>query len=191
MIDSILSLPSHYNYCQNQVYFTAFTEGYEYALWETDGTTDGTKVVKSHIALDYEQFQEYYGENFWYYAQMTSFTRFEYKKYVSNDKMYFRAPSEDHGEEVWVSDGTTDGTNMLKDIVVGHESTGFGSYRDFVPFNGKTYFVASDVLDSPGNYELWVTDGSEDGTHILKDITPDGSSFPQALVPLSDRLFFR
>ncbi len=160
------------------------------ALWSTDGTEAGTHIVKQNSFIDFNYYKEAFGENFWYYSYVSSGARFIYQKFVCYDKLYFRATTENSGEEIWISDGTTNGTKVLKDIVAGPEGGGFSGFPDFVPFNGKTHFVASDVLGYPSNYELWVTDGTENGTHVLKDIAPNASSFPDNAVALSDRLLF-
>ena len=149
----------------------------------TDGTESGTQLVKQHSPIDFSLFEAYYGENFWYYFQVNSNARFSWKKMISNDKMYFRQITESNGEEIWVSDGTTDGT---KDIAEGLEDRGSWKFPGFVPFNGKTYFVVN-----AGNFELWSTDGTENGTNILKDIITGGSSSPSNVVALSDRLLFK
>ena len=57
---------------------------------------------------------------------------------------------------------------MVKDIRVG----GVGSFAtDFTEFDGKLYFRADD--GTTGN-ELWVTDGTEGGTMLVKDINVGG-----------------
>jgi|JI8StandDraft_1071087.scaffolds.fasta_scaffold12165_3 ELWxxDGT repeat protein len=86
---------------------------------------------------------------------------------VYQNKIYFRANDGVHGYELWVSDGTTVGTFMLKDIdtLPGRS----GAPRDFFVFQQKLYFQANDSIHGK---ELWVTDGSEAGTHLVKDIWP-------------------
>ena len=49
------------------------------------------------------------------------------------------------------------------------------------------YFRAHD--GSNGN-ELWRSDGTEDGTYLVKDIAPGWeSSYPKQMTPIGDRLF--
>jgi ELWxxDGT repeat protein len=55
---------------------------------------------------------------------------------------------------------------LLKDI---NQSTGPGSAgtQNFVAANGLTFFIA---IDAPHGQELWCTDGTPAGTHIVRDI---------------------
>jgi ELWxxDGT repeat protein len=77
--------------------------------------------------------------------------------------MYFRADDATHGIELWRSDGTFDGTWMVKDLVPG----GNGSHpRHFTAVGDLMFFVAGYEYDRKD--ELWVTDGTSEGTIQLK-----------------------
>lgn len=55
-------------------------------------------------------------------------------------------------------------------------------------FDGRCYFTAYDVIHGR---ELWVTDGTESGTHLVADIWPGwGSSQPRRATVFQDRLVF-
>lgn len=75
-----------------------------------------------------------------------------------NGKFYFTADDKIHGREIWVSDGTENGTVLLKDIRSGSNSS---TPNNFYKFNGFLYFVA--------NQDIWRTDGTEQGTILIKD----------------------
>jgi gliding motility-associated-like protein len=83
-----------------------------------------------------------------------------------NGKVYFGASDGQHGRELWVSDGTVQGTRMVKDINPGAEGT---HPWGFVVLNGMLYFTAYDTVHGK---EFWVTDGTEAGTKLVKDINP-------------------
>lgn len=101
------------------------------------------------------------------------------------DKIYFRGGTDAEGRELWVTDGTVDGTHLLKDINAGIPES---SPNDFAAFGDKLYFAAKTVDDGE---ELWATDGTEEGTVQVMDIRPGtGSSSPGDLVAASDLLFF-
>lgn len=86
---------------------------------------------------------------------------------ISNGNIaYFSARTDSHGEELWVSDGTTSGTRMVKDINSGSKS----SLPTALFFSGNfLYFIATDGIHGK---ELWKTDGTDSGTQIVKDIVP-------------------
>ncbi|WP_312768260.1 ELWxxDGT repeat protein [Epilithonimonas sp.] len=92
------------------------------------------------------------------------------------------------GAELWMTDGTNEGTIIVKDINT-FSATAGSSPSNFVEYNGKVYFSASDGATS--GTELWVTDGTEQGTQMLKDLTPgSGSSFPEKMVVFKNKLYF-
>ncbi|MCD9855174.1 T9SS type A sorting domain-containing protein [Epilithonimonas sp. JDS] len=93
-----------------------------------------------------------------------------------------------NGQELWMSDGTVTGTIEVKDINTATATAGSG-VANFTEYNGKIYFSASDGATSGA--ELWVTDGTEQGTKMLKDILPGSTgSFPEKLVVFKNKLYF-
>ncbi|MCB0697133.1 MAG: T9SS type A sorting domain-containing protein [Chitinophagaceae bacterium] len=98
--------------------------------------------------------------------------------------LYFRAQHSAYGDEPWISDGTVNGTRLLKDIAPGTASS---AAKSFTGYNGKVYFSA---ISTNGD-ELWVTDGNTNGTVLLKDINPgSGSSRPAYFFVSGRKLFF-
>ncbi len=124
-------------------------------LWRTDGTAANTTKVKeinpATIGLDA--------------AVNSSPNNF----YVYNNKLYFTATDGTNGFEPWVSDGTSGGTFMLKNI----NSAGNSNAFEFTAFNGFVYFSADD--NSTNGSELWRTDGTSANTVLVKNINPGGS----------------
>lgn len=180
-------------------------------LWKTDGTGAGTTLVKT--------FSGFVGDvgNFSGQKNMIAF----------NGKLVFVA-DDGQGRELWVSDGTTPGTVLIKDL---DASIASSNPTEFNIVNGRLLFLSSEggvttdgvwetdgttigtqrifngqvnadigtdaaastgvsiVVDSlnlmffsandgvNGN-ELWASDGTSIGTHLVKDINTLGNSEP-------------
>ncbi len=105
--------------------------------------------------------------------------------YIYNDRLYFPAlNSYSSGEELWASDGTSNGTVLVKDI----NPNGGSNPYNFTEFNGKLYFTA--WQDNVG-YELWVTDGTNVGTHLVKNLNHQNGGQPEYLEVLNNQLFLQ
>jgi ELWxxDGT repeat protein len=104
-----------------------------------------------------------------------------------NDKLYFSANDGVNGYELWVSDGTTAGTQLVANI--GPTITLNSSARYFTESNDKLYFAASSIGDD--GYELWITYGTTEGTQLVKDILPGSlGSNPKDLIEFNGELYF-
>ena len=167
------------------LYFVATDGVYGSELWVSDGTEDGTHMVKD-IRLG--ESGSMYGcdemmGNCDEYELLTGY----------NGKAYFFANDGEHGNEPWVTDGTKNGTVMVKDIRPGEDGSSYcydASYGScFREYNELLFFKAN---DGEHGYEVWKTDGTEDGTSMLADIR-DGSdgSNPNNFFVFNDYLYFR
>ncbi len=76
-----------------------------------------------------------------------------------------------YGTELWKSDGTSAGTQMVKDIDTNSNLS--SNPRDLIDVNNTLFFYAD--VDVHG-YELWKSDGTTSGTIMVKDIRPNQSS---------------
>jgi len=94
--------------------------------------------------------------------------------------MYFTAQTDNDGREIWVSNGTENGTYLLKDIFPGRNGSSSKLFNEIsVVFNNSLYFVAN---DGTSNGEIWKTDGTREGTvkvtrfldHAITDLTVVG-----------------
>ena len=153
----------------NKLYFEADDGVHGYELWATDGTTEGTQLVKD-INLGSEG------------TVIENLT-------TSGDRLYFEADDGVHGHELWATDGTTEGTQLVKDINPGDAGSQPGGYEgELTQFNNKLYFEADDGIHG---YELWATDGTTEGTQLVKDINlgSEGTVI-ENLTTSVDRLYF-
>jgi ELWxxDGT repeat protein len=98
-----------------------------------------------------------------------------------------------YGQELWVTDGTPDGTVLVADINPG---AAYSSPSDFVAHGDRLFFAATDT--SHGR-ELWETDGTTEGTRLIADIragSDSGLSFAsnarlfKRVCSFGDRIFF-
>lgn len=104
--------------------------------------------------------------------------------YATSGKVYFSADDGINGRELWITDGTENGTFMVKNIAAGSDGS---SPNNFTEFKNKIYFSADDSVNGT---ELWVTDGTEIGTMMLKDINTSGNSSPSNFYVFNNQLFF-
>ncbi len=89
---------------------------------------------------------------------------------VLNNRLYFTSFDFTYGSELWSTDGTGPGTNIVKNLAPdGGGVYGSGAPPNLIVYNSKIYFVGKDDINGP---ELWVTDGTGTGTKMVKDIYP-------------------
>jgi ELWxxDGT repeat protein len=117
------------------------------------------------------------------------------------NRVIFQANDGVNGTELWITDGTTNGTMMVKNINPGSGSAfpdwfgnpSFPVKLWFVELNGYMYFNANDGVH--GN-ELWRTDGTPANTTIVANINNTGgvngsnSSYPDSLVRIGNYIYF-
>ena len=94
-----------------------------------------------------------------------------------NGTFYFTMNDSVHGFEVWKSNGTDAGTELVKDIyddgtsgLAAPSSAAFGYHL----FNGEVYFSVQN--DGTHGSEIWKTNGTAAGTTMVRDINlePNG-----------------
>ncbi|MCS5649796.1 MAG: hypothetical protein NZ820_10735, partial [Dehalococcoidia bacterium] len=176
--------PSGMTKVNDFAYFTADDGTHGRELWRTDGTEDGTFMVKD-INPD-DDFDAY------------CFT-------ALGDEVLFKADDGTHGEELWKSDGTENGTVLLKDIRIGEGGSTIGcSYnrhtdllgesQGFITFGNSVYFSANNGTWTDENRtgsEMWRSDGTSEGTYLVKDLWPgDGSGLQGNMYVLGNHLYF-
>ena len=128
----------------SKIFFTAATGSLGEELWSTDGTESGTQLVKDINSLS----GCYKSSN---------------PKFLTdvNGTLFFTADDGIHGTQLWKSDGTSNGTVMLKYVYYSASS----SITKLVKFKGKAYFGVKKSGEQ--NFQIWKTDGSEQGTKLV------------------------
>ena len=81
-----------------------------------------------------------------------------------NGTTFFVADTISHGRELWKTDGTTDGTVRLTDLVPG---PGGSAIAELTAVGDTLYFWAFDYSHVT---EIWKTDGTVAGTQVLIDV---------------------
>jgi ELWxxDGT repeat protein len=158
--------PHSFTLCNNKVFFFANNGTTGMEPFVTDGTAAGTVLTKD------------------IYSGSTSSVATTASKpvMVFQNKVYFLAKTLAYGDELWYSDGTAAGTQLLKDINPGAASIVFDAVA--VPNAArisKNHIVHNDSLfisldDGVHGRELWGTNGTTAGTIMLYDftnLTPD------------------
>lgn len=160
------SAPQHFTVANSKLFFLTQDITSIKNLWVTDGTVPGTIMLKPGIG----EFNGY-----------TSFA-------VLNNEIYFRSDDgTGAGNGLWKSDGTAGGTVLVNKNVVPGVMGG-----NYAVLNNKLYFSGFD--DTNGS-ELWVTDGTNVGTHIVMNLSPDYggvlySSAPQKMLVYNSKIYF-
>ncbi|WP_068436986.1 ELWxxDGT repeat protein [Magnetospirillum sp. XM-1] len=134
------------------------TLGHYDQLWKSDGTTGGTVAVKD------------FGSNSMVWSN-TSYATFSFS--AVGDKLYFSPYTTTYGAEPWVSDGTTAGTVLLKDIVAGGTTSGYPSSGDSSAAGGFFQWTAGDgnVYFTTQTGDLYKTDGTAAGTAKVNGVS--------------------
>ena len=154
-------------------------------LWRTDGTAAGTFLVidlSAGSAGNVGAFTSV-GNNLFFISNnslyktngnvnnVTFLKNFNVlgNLYGFNGLLYFSADNNNQGQELWVSNGTPNGTYLLKDL---NGVLGASLPCNFNATANTLFFMST----GNGDWELWKTDGTSSGTVLVKDINPNGNS---------------
>lgn len=197
------SLPADFVEMNGQYFFAATTNETGRELWVSDGTADGTRLLRDILPGPYDSspngitvFDTPYGTRLVFEASgedlssdlwisdgtadgTTRITTTQDLRAIgtpvkAGDKLYFTAKDAEHGWELWVTQGTQATTRLVKDINPGTVSSSPYQLTAAVPADGTIYFRAD---DGSHGQELWVSDGTSAGTRMVEDIAPAASGY--------------
>ena len=179
-VKQFASIQAFHETINNELIFTA-----ESGLWKTDGTESGTIKLTDYSIFGTTRFVKSGNEIFFSGEATTSVGQELYKTdgttvslvkdiypnsnkdsypnnfAVLNDVVYFSATNGTNGFELWKTDGTESGTEMVKDINVGSGNT-FSTDTPIVVFNNELFFM--------NGTKLWKSDGTDAGTVEVKEV---------------------
>lgn len=139
--------------------------------WVTDGTAAGTRYLLNLLPRGLGEL-----------ADPSSRPR----RYTAlGNKVFFTATTSGESEEMWLSEGSTATTRLVRAIWPGVNTP---SIDQLTAAGGKIWFAAR----SPGfGRELWVSDGTGAGTRMIEDLASGPmSGDPRLLGSAGDRLWF-
>lgn len=195
----------------SRLFFGGYDSASGFELWTSDGTEDGTVMVKDiYPGTDgsfpaeftvmggclYFVARESNGDEVVWKSDGTAAgtvrlggSGFSGRLTVVGNTLYFRSADSTHGYELWKTDGTVAGTMMVADIKPG--TTLGANHSDpasLTAVGDLLYFYADDGVHGD---ELWKTDGTAAGTVMVMDINPGtGSSFPNSMMQAGGTLYF-
>lgn len=191
LCDTLRTMP-HYgqtiyaSVLNSTLYFIAAGKNSGYKLWKSDGTKNGTVIIRELPAAPIDFFvmdnfiyfkligQPYLWRSDGTFAQTTiastlpnvsidSLTRFKKIFWVANHNAFFWGNSSSKGSEPYFTNGTT--SDIVADLNTSNESS--FPLKQALTINGIIYFTAD---DGAHGYELWKTEGNGSSTTLIKDI---------------------
>jgi ELWxxDGT repeat protein len=148
----------------DKFYFLTTVANENALLYESDGTPDGTALIK-------DMGEAHLG------AQLFSVLNYQ-------DTLYFAADDADVGIEMFHSDGTTDGTELFVELRTETESA---DIENAAVIDGAIY-LSADQGDVGGG--LFKSDGTAGGTELLGDLYPDGTATPHDFAKMGTHVYF-
>ncbi|MHB1033589.1 MAG: Ig-like domain-containing protein [Pirellulales bacterium] len=164
--------PAYLTNVNGTLFFSAEDGTHGRELWKSDGTADGTALVKDLWPGSGDHGYYGYGLNSSYPWNLTPV----------NGTLFFAANGGTNGDELWKSDGTAEGTTLVKDLFPGAAYN--ENYQAVVPNssqpgslangNGVLFFAAA---DGTNGRELWQSDGTAAGSVLVKDLYPGTTAY--------------
>jgi ELWxxDGT repeat protein len=187
----------------NTVYFATKTTETGSGLWKTDGTPNHTEVVKAgcyaqHLTAVGSTVFFVSGADLWRTdgtAATTVFVRSGTPAPGEYSTPYYLTPvgnllffCVNYPPDFWVTDGTVGGDVPLKDLIMWDP---VGTISMVALGNILVFTAAENIQGNYSNLELWRSDGTPEGTWMIKDINPGpNGSFPAQLTTIGTLIYF-
>jgi ELWxxDGT repeat protein len=153
---------------KDKLVFAAGNQVYGLEPWISDGTGAGTVMIKN-INVQKNSPDGDDGSNPGEFTPV-------------GDQVFFTANDQVHWYELWRTDGTAAGTQMVKDLRPGD----FGSNpHDLVPYNNRVVLSA----DEGYGEEPFISDGTPGGTYMIRNINT-ASSYPNYFFDYKGIVYF-
>lgn len=209
------SVPQFLTVVGAEIFFMAYDDAHGFELWKSDGTAAGTVLVKDVVPgrdsaspMDLLGF----GPTLLFIANRRELWRSDGTEAGTLLVKQFGIPQSwplplaqaggnaflaiedvDHGQEIWKTDGTPEGTVLIKDIRPGPQGSlklwgiGFPGLQNYLALGNRFLFFA----DQGSGEELWVSDGTEAGTVLVKHLGPETSHLIACcMAELDGQIFF-
>lgn len=182
------AIPTPVATVSNVVLFTALTPREGIELWRSDGTLAGTTLLRD-INAGFSEGLNSRPEG----SDPSGFVLYRGKVYfaATDQGGGFSTPTLGTGRELWVTDGSPLGTQLVRDINTNRipvHSSDSSSPTELVVFQDRIWFNAA---DGRTGQELWTSDGTAAGTVQFMDILPGQfSSNPTRLTVAGNHLYF-
>lgn len=150
------------------LFFTAADGSHGRELWKSDGTTGGTMLVKD-ISATGSAFPSTA-------AHITPFAHI-------GSTLFFGANDGVNGNQLWKSDGTSDGTTPVSTFT----SPASATISNITPVGQSLFFV----FDNGSDAKLYVTDAAGAAPALVKEINATGDDAVEFLSAIGSTLYFR
>jgi len=148
------SNPGNFTLCKGRLYFTADDGVHGVELWTTNGTQAGTEMVMDINVVGMRGSRNRDATQSSFPAELTEY----------NGLLFFTADNGIEGRQLWSTNGTFQGTAMVKAI---RDHPDGCRAANLTVFNGLLYFSADDGING---FQLWSSNGNQAGTSMVRRI---------------------